>query len=121
MYTYISKVDYVITRAGFNSLTECLILKKPSIFMGENFNPEISENLKFISKLGVGSVMSKQEWGKNFLKRIDYFLKFEKNKIKENLNINLINYNVNGSKQIINIIKKDLIDDQNNCRTLSKS
>ena len=73
LYSYISKVDYVITRAGFNSLTECLIFKKPSIFMGENFNPEINENLRFISKLGVGGLMNKQHWGKNFIKRLEFF------------------------------------------------
>ena len=32
--------------------------------MGENFNPEINENLRFISKLGVGGLMNKQHWGK---------------------------------------------------------
>ena len=109
LYSYISKVDYVITRAGFNSLTECLIFKKPSIFMGENFNPEINENLKFISKLGVGGLMNKQQWGKNFIKRLEFFLKYEKNKIKKNLN--LYNYDINGSKQIIDSIKKDIKDD----------
>ena len=109
MYTYISKTDFVITRAGFNSLTECLILKKPSIFMSEKFNPEISENLKFISKLGVGTFMNSKNWEKNFLKRIDFFLKFEENKIKKNLNSNLTNYDVNGSEQIINLIKRDYL------------
>jgi len=109
MYTYISKVDFVITRAGFNSLTECLILKKPAIFMSEKFNPEISENLKFISKLGVGTFMNSKNWEKNFLKRIDFFLRFEENKIKKNLNSNLTNYDVNGSVQIVNLIKKDYL------------
>lgn len=109
LYSYISKVDYVITRAGFNSLTECLTFKKPSIFMGENFNPEINENLKFISKLGIGGVMNKQQWGKNFIKRLDLFLKFEKNKIKKNLN--LYNYDINGSKQIVDSIIKDIKND----------
>ena len=77
--------------------------------MSENFNPEINENLKFISKLGVGTFMNSKNWEKNFIKRIDFFLKFEKNKIKKNLNSNLINYDVNGSEQIINLIKKDYL------------
>ena len=105
LYSYIAKVDYVITRAGFNSMTECLIFKKPSIFMDEKYNPEISENLKFISKLGAGAIMNNKDWGKNFLKRLEFFQKKEKDKIKKNLN--LINYDINGSQQIVNSIKKD--------------
>ncbi len=106
LYSYISKVDYVITRAGFNSMTECLIFKKPSIFMGERYNPEIKENLKFISKLRAGGLMNTTDWGKNFLKRLEFFIKNEKEKILNNLK--LINYDINGSKQIVNLIKKDL-------------
>mgnify|MGYP001160098614 CR=1 FL=1 len=103
MYSYISKVDYVITRAGFNSLTECLVSKKPSIFMNEKYNPEINENLKFIEKFGIGGLMNSQHWGKSFLQRLEYFLKYEEENIKSNLN--LFDFNVNGSKQIVNSIK----------------
>ena len=48
MYSYIAKVDHVIVRGGFNSITECLLFKKPAIFMNEKFNPEIDENLKIV-------------------------------------------------------------------------
>jgi len=35
MYSYINKVDFVIARGGFNTISECLILKKPSILSFE--------------------------------------------------------------------------------------
>lgn len=106
LYSYISKVDFVITRAGFNSLTECLIFRKPSIFMGERYNPEISENIELIKKFKIGGIMNNKDWGKNFLKRLDLFLKNEKESIKNKLNT--FKYDINGSNQIINTIIKDI-------------
>ena len=41
MYSHISKVDLVLARGGYNTISECLILKKPSILSYENKNPEI--------------------------------------------------------------------------------
>ena len=71
--------------------------------MNEKYNPEINENLKFIEKLGIGGLMNSQHWGKSFLQRLEYFLKYEEENIKSNLN--LFDFNVNGSKQIVNSIK----------------
>lgn len=105
MYSYIEKVDYVIVRGGFNSITECLFFKKPSIFMNERFNPEVEENLKLISIYKFGATMTQDDWKSNFSKRIEIFIKNEVKMIKQNLK----NYKFhnNGAKQILKYILKD--------------
>ena len=51
MYSYISKVDLVLARGGYNTITEYLLLKKPSILSYEKNNPEVNENIKIIKKI----------------------------------------------------------------------
>ena len=105
-YSQILKADYVIARGGFNTISECLIYKKPSMFAYEKFNPEISENIKNIKSLGLGEVINFGDWEKNFNKKINYFIKKKANKIKNNLNKN--SFSFNGAKQIVDFIKRDI-------------
>ena len=106
MYSYIGKVDHVIVRGGFNSITECLFFKNPAIFMSEKFNPEIDENLKIVFDKNLGAIMNKEDWKSNFSKRIDMFIKNEANLIKKNLNRQQFKYN--GVSQLLKAILKDL-------------
>ncbi len=105
MYSYIGKVDHVIVRGGFNSITECLFFKKPAIFMNEKFNPEIDENLKIVFDKNLGAVMNKEDWKLNFSKRIEKFIKNEVKIIKKNLE--KYNFQDNGADQILKTILKD--------------
>ena len=105
IYSQINKADYVIARGGFNTISECLIYRKPTLFAPEKNNPEISENLKIIKSKKLGSVINLSEWGKNFNKRLNYFLNYEKITIEKNLN--KINYLSNGAQQIVKTIKKE--------------
>lgn len=104
MYSYISKVDYVIARAGFNTITECLLLKKPALLMDEINNPEISENLNYVTKQGFCNKISKKDWGKNFLSTINKFLK-STDQIMNKLNIQKNRFKSNGAHQIVTDIK----------------
>ena len=106
IYSQINKADYVIARGGFNTISECLIYRKPTLFAPEKNNPEISENLKIIKNKKLGAIISLSEWGTNFNKRLNYFLKHEKITIEKNLN--KINYLSNGAQQIVKTIKKEL-------------
>ena len=54
IYSQIIKADYVIARGGFNTISECLIYRKPAMFAPEKNNPEIKENLKIIMKKNLG-------------------------------------------------------------------
>ena len=50
MHSYISSVDFIIARGGYNTLTECLILKKPSLLMYETNNKEIFYNISQLKR-----------------------------------------------------------------------
>lgn len=103
MYNYIPKVDYVVARAGFNTITECLIYKKASLLMGEKDNPEILENMKNMSTKSLCFELKKNNFGKNFLKTLRLF---EKKKNKIELNLYKSNFQYNGALQIAKDIKK---------------
>lgn len=106
IYSQIIKADYVIARGGFNTISECLIYKKPSMFAYEKFNPEINENIKNIKNLGLGEVINFDDWESNFNIRIDCFIAKSAKKIKKNLNKH--SFSFNGARQIVNYIKKDI-------------
>lgn len=106
MHRLIEYVDFIVARPGFNTLTEVLVLKKPSLLIFEKNNPEINENLKQIKKLNCASVMQQSSFKSNFKKRIDLFLKKEIIHIKENLKIK--NFKSNGSNQIIKKLFKEI-------------
>ena len=44
-HSKILEADIIIARGGFNTISECLSLKKPSILFNEKNNPEIYENI----------------------------------------------------------------------------
>ena len=106
MYSYIEKVDYIITRGGFNSITECLFFKKPTIFMNEKYNPEVDENLKIVFEKKLGALMNTNDWKANFIKRVNNFVTKEEGSIRENLKKN--HFKSNGAKQLLKIILKDI-------------
>ncbi len=55
---YIPNVDLVITRGGFNTISECIAYRIPILLLGEGQNPEIERNLFYIKQEGLGSFIS---------------------------------------------------------------
>ncbi|MDA8618996.1 hypothetical protein N9L17_03865 [Candidatus Pelagibacter bacterium] len=116
MYSFINKVDLVLARGGYNTISECLILKKPSILSYENKNPEIFENLKIMREKKYSGTMNYKDWSyKNFRKKLENFLKkdfFQTKKI-----LSRKKFKNNGAKEIVNDIKKELkkFYDKNYC------
>ena len=106
MYKEINNVDYVIARAGFNTLSECIIYKKPTLFVDEINNPEINENIRYIKNLKLGSLFDYKDWGKNFRFRLNSFIYKESEIINKKLKKFTFDYN--GDNEIVNFIKKDL-------------
>ena len=64
MHSYIASIDFIIARGGFNTITECLILKKPALLMYETNNKEIlyniSQSLKKVVILFINLVTRKK-------------------------------------------------------------
>jgi uncharacterized protein (TIGR00661 family) len=81
----IMEADIIIARGGFNTISECLSLKKPSILFNEKNNPEIHENLANLKKHGYTSLMNINDWGKNFEKKIKFFYQKDFDRITVNL------------------------------------
>ena len=106
MYSYINKVDCVVARGGYNTITECLLFKKPSMLFQEKNNPEIFHNLKTIKKKKLSYIIDYKNWGNNFLPTLNYFYKKKKHEIHKNLKKN--NFRSNGAEQIVSDIKKYL-------------
>ncbi len=115
MYSYISKVDVVVARGGYNTISECLVLRKPSILSYENLNPEVNENIKIMKKNILSSSMNFKDWEKvKFKKKIENFLKKDYYTILSN--IIKKKFKNNGANQIVKDIKKELkLYDKNNC------
>ena len=65
IYNYIPKVNYIIARGGYNTITECLLSKKPSLLAEEKFNPEIDENLKSIKTIKFFEILRDEDYSKN--------------------------------------------------------
>lgn len=106
-YNFISKVNYIIARGGYNTITECLLSKKPSLLAGEKFNPEIKENLKSIKKINFFEILKDEHWSpKNFKKKLSKFI-IKQNKLSYSQK-NSFNFKNDGAKYIVKDIKNYL-------------
>ena len=102
MLNYISKSDYLICRAGYNSISESLINYKPAIFFSEKNNEEISFNLNYIKKKVLGVQITEEDLGKKFQLFLKNFDKKKSLKIFSNIKKN--NFKNNGVKQVVNYL-----------------
>ena len=113
MHRLISYVDFLVARGGFNTITELLLFKKPALLIDEKNNPEIKANLDQMKKLKLCSIMKQSSFKKNFPNRINFFLKNDIKKIKNNLRLKKIK--ANGANQIIKKILNDYEKNKFNC------
>ena len=97
-------MDMIISRGGFNSITECITLKKPAMFVREENNFEVYSNIRNLLIKGVASIIRQSEWKKKFTNRFKKFREKEIYKIKKKLNSS--SFKDNGANQIIIDIKK---------------
>ena len=85
LHSHIPKMDFIIARGGFNTLTECLISKIPSMLVEEGGNPEVKENVRLAAEGGYASAFATSDFGPNFARRIRLFIECEYDVIKANL------------------------------------
>ena len=104
MHSYIASIDFIIARGGFNTITECLILKKPALLMYETNNKEILYNISHLKKKSLCDIIFKFDFKKKFYNKIFFFVKFKKNIILKNLLKQ--NFKSNGAAQIYKYLKK---------------
>ncbi|MFH1005444.1 MAG: glycosyltransferase, partial [Bacteroidota bacterium] len=59
---YIPRMNLVIGRAGFNTISECIAYRVPMLLISEAMNPEMNENIVNIKKAGLGSFISLEDF-----------------------------------------------------------
>ena len=107
IYNYITKVNFIVARGGYNTIAECLLSNKPSLLAEEKFNPEINENLKAIKKIKLFETLKDRDWSpKRFKKKLKKFILSKQNLLKQKKNN--IKMKNDGAKIIVRDIKKFL-------------
>ena len=101
----ILEADFLIARGGFNTISECLVLKKPSMLFYEKRNPEVKNNLETINNLGYTFLINNNDCGKNLSRTIKRF-NSKYNLIKKKLDKK--KYKNSGALEIVNDILKNL-------------
>ncbi|MDP2385494.1 MAG: glycosyltransferase [Bacteroidota bacterium] len=105
---YIGKVDLVIGRAGFNTISECIAYRTPMLLLSEAMNPEMNENIINVKHEGIGSFISLHQFTTNLPSFLSRFFNAEYKTIKENMQEHT--YPLNGAsviaEDILNRMKK---------------
>lgn len=102
IHMHIPYCDFLIARGGFNTITESLILKKPTLLYNETKNEEVKGNIKHLVKKGLTYPIYKNFFSHSFQENIDHFLSYKLKKI--NRNFLKFNFKGNGSNQASKII-----------------
>lgn len=102
IHSKINFCDFVISRGGFNTITETLVLKKPAIYFSEINNLETASNIRMLKKDNLVDVINEKDWGKNIEKKINSFIK--KKYIFLKSNITKKNFKSNGAHQAAKFI-----------------
>lgn len=106
-YNYIPRMNYIVARGGYNTITECLLSEKPTLLAEEKFNPEIKENLKYIKKISFFEILKDRHWPPKIFKRKFQKFIFDQKNLKKKRKKSLPFKN-NGAKVIVNDIKRYL-------------
>jgi hypothetical protein len=86
MADYISDMDLVIGRAGFNTISECIGMRTPMLLIGEAMNPEMNENILNLKKEHLGSFISMDTFENGLDRFLPAFLLHEYKFIQQSMN-----------------------------------
>lgn len=76
---YIPQMDLVLTRGGFNTVSECIAYRTPMLLTGEPINPEMQSNLFHLKQSGLGSFVSVEQIAAALPQTLRDFVEFEYN------------------------------------------
>ena len=106
LINYIGGVDLVISRAGFNTISECIALRTPMLLIGEAMNPEIQENIINLKYHGLASFISLNTFSQDLNNFLPTFIKNEYKAVKESMQNH--SFEVNGAEIIADDILNNL-------------
>lgn len=101
---YIPHVDLVVTRGGFNTISECIAHRTPILLIGENSNPEIEQNLLSIKHEQLGSFISLERFVFSLKDVLLSFIDHEYGQIKKRMEDH--EHETNGAE----IIARDILN-----------
>ena len=82
---YLSHMDLVIARGGFNLISECIGYRVPLLLLGEISNPEVERNMFFLKHQGLGSYISLDRFTNHFAETLQRFVEGEYRHIRTNM------------------------------------
>jgi len=103
---YIPYMNLVISRAGFNTISECIAKRVPMLLLSESMNPEMNENIIAIKKVGLGSFISKKQFVEELPDYLPRFIEHEYLILLERIKSHDIK--TNGSQVIANKIMESI-------------
>lgn len=109
MTELIAKSDIVISRAGANTVSELIALKKPSILVPIpwSYLNEQTENALYMQSLGLARILSQKELNpKNLLREIDVLVR-DYARIKYSTK-GVVSDDINASKKLVDLIVDEL-------------
>ena len=103
IHSHIPKVDVIVARAGYNTITESLITKVPLLLVNEGDNPEVKHNIDSVCGSGLGKSMTVNQYREDFSEVFRDFLLNDYRVVKQNLNN--ANFVSNGAE----VVAKDIL------------
>lgn len=82
---YLQHMDLVISRGGFNTISECIAWRVPLLLISEHMNPEVERNLFCVKQQGLGSFTSLDKFEHRFSSTLQHFIDGEYDQIKQNM------------------------------------
>ena len=102
IHKYISSSSFLIARGGYNTITECLILNKPTLLYKESKNVEVRKNVDQLVKMKLTKSINDKFFTIKFNQYLNKFLKKDYLFIKKRFD--KYNFKNNGSEQASKII-----------------
>lgn len=104
IHNLIPKFDLVITRAGFNTVSDCLVAGAPVLVINEKDNPEVAHNISRLSELSLCGVMSTDDYANNFIKAFKGFMDHGYESVRENVKKHIVK--CDGAQRVVEEVEK---------------
>ncbi len=104
IHNLIPKFDLVITRAGFNTISDCMVAGAPVLVINERDNPEVAHNISRLSELSLCGVMSTDDYTNDFIRVFEDFMKNEYEGVKDNVNKHIVK--CDGAEKVVEEVVK---------------
>lgn len=104
IHNLIPKFDLVITRAGFNTISDCMVAGAPVLVINEKDNPEVAHNISRLSELSLCGVMSTDDYAQDFVRVFKGFMSKEYEGVRDNVKKHIVK--CDGAQRVVEEVEK---------------